>query len=420
MTNEGRRKVLFITPGYACDDRTGGGQRTRLIFSALNSAYDVDVLVVGVRVTKICAEAFAEANSIRCAYNAQPGETKPYSMIRQFQPRLVDKVATVLMHKKRLYTADHQMCESLRCVDFNSYDLIVGRYLRSTARTGVLEFPVSPPVIIDVDDRDDQIVESRINAPGQSAWMKVLLKQHLAAIRRIMDELLPLGSHLWVASDADADVLAHPSVSVLQNIPFFTPSNEVQGNTVEVRSNKTILFVGSAGHMPNMEGITNFILHCWPAIIKNHPTAQLRIVGSGEWDKLLPMKTRLPGVEVVGELDDLTPEYQRASFCISPVERGGGTKIKVLEALAFERVIVSALNSAYGLPSEMLNGPVSMASDGAQMVELCNELLSGPETARVNALKGRRIIEEKFSRQQFSRIVTEDCERIIRDHKIKS
>ncbi|GJL94841.1 MAG: hypothetical protein DHS20C05_12460 [Hyphococcus sp.] len=421
MTSEGRRRVLFIAPYYACNKRTGGGQRTRLIFSALTSVFDVDVVVVGSYLPGASAVTFAEAGRVCLAKCIAPNEMRPFSIVRPLHPKLVSKAATALVHKARLYAADDQMRQSLGDIDFNFYDLIVGRYLQPTAQTGVLDMPVSAPVIIDIDDRDDQIIESRLEAVEQSPWVKSLLNRHLKAVQRVMATLLPRASHLWTASKADADVLEQSSVSVLPNIPFFMPSDDVvKSNTTEVNSEKTILFVGSAGHAPNAEGIANFILHCWPAITVNHPTAQLHIVGSGEWDRSLPMVARLPGVEVVGAVDDLAPEYKRALFCISPVERGAGTKIKVLEALAFGRGIVTAPNSAYGLPPEMLDGPVRVASDRAQMIELCNGLLSSPERALAYAWEGRKIIEDKFNRDQFTRIVTEDCERTIGEHNSKA
>lgn len=408
MTNSSN-KVLLIAPAYASVPKSGGGQRTQLLFEALKQRFAVDVVAVGGGYEGSVEEAYDGAGALYYGVNRQPGETPPFSFFRRWNSRTIDKVATAILPTDRLYRADNAMRESLKGVDFSSYALIVGRYLRPTARAGVFDVENAPPILIDIDDRDDHSFEERLAEPELSLPMRFVLTRHIRAIRRIMPRLLGKAGHLWVANPEDAPLMRHHSVDFLPNIPFYQP--DAAYDSAAAARSKTILYVGTSGYAPNYDGVVRFLEKCWPAIAAVHPDARFRIVGS-DWDRLGAL-AETPGVELAGFCKDLAPEYEKAAFCVAPVYYGGGTKIKVIEALAFHRAVVATAHAAHGFPKEQLGDALTEARDDKEMIDACCALLNDAERRMSANALGDLLHNAGYSREAFSKTVLSACERAL-------
>jgi glycosyltransferase involved in cell wall biosynthesis len=121
------------------------------------------------------------------------------------------------------------------------------------------------------------------------------------------------------------------------------------GHAVHVRSHAepsepAVMFVGF-DHAGNL-GIRDFLEHVWPAVKAKCPGARLSIYGSVV--RQLPDVID-PSVTAVGEVDDLADAYARAAVVICPVRHGSGLKIKLVEALAHGRAVVTTSEGLRGL-----------------------------------------------------------------------
>ncbi len=115
-------------------------------------------------------------------------------------------------------------------------------------------------------------------------------------------------------------------------------------DTVPAVTEPSLLLVGS-GNAMNVQGLRDFLQLCWPLVRDALPEAQLRIVGSvGAQVGYAP-----PGVQVLGRVDDLGAEYDRARVIINPIVAGTGLKIKTVEALSHLRPVVCWPAGADGL-----------------------------------------------------------------------
>lgn len=106
------------------------------------------------------------------------------------------------------------------------------------------------------------------------------------------------------------------------------------------------LLVVNATYAPNVEAARWLIDDVWPRV--RRPGAVLRVVGRSSGGL-----AGGPGVEVVGEVDDLGAEYAAAAFVVAPVRGGGGTQLKVAEALAAGRAVVATPYSARSVPPDL-------------------------------------------------------------------
>lgn len=109
-----------------------------------------------------------------------------------------------------------------------------------------------------------------------------------------------------------------------------------------------IVFVGSMNGHPNIEGAVWFVRSVWPGIHARFPSWRLTLVGSDPAPAVLALRDQA-GVEVTGTVSDVRPYYQEALAAIVPLRTVGGTRLKILEAMAAGVPVVSTTFGAEGL-----------------------------------------------------------------------
>jgi GT2 family glycosyltransferase/glycosyltransferase involved in cell wall biosynthesis len=146
-----------------------------------------------------------------------------------------------------------------------------------------------------------------------------------------------------------------------------------------------LLFIGSFAHRPNVMAVEYFLREVWPRLGGALPV--LHII-AGARHESFPVAAPLdqPGIEVEGFVSDVRPAYARAQVVIAPLVASAGTNIKILEAMAMGKAIVSTPAGVNGL--DVLGGEdVVIASDPQAMAEAILELLRDP--ARRHGLEQR-------------------------------
>jgi glycosyltransferase involved in cell wall biosynthesis len=152
------------------------------------------------------------------------------------------------------------------------------------------------------------------------------------------------------------------------------------------------VFFGHFGYEPNRRGIERFVTEGWPEVLRRRPDATLAIAGGGMEPPLRSRLEEVPGVRVLGLVDDLNDLLAGARTVIVPLWVGGGTRLKVLEALAAARPVVGTAVGVEGIgftPGvEGLVGetPAALAAGVA-------ELLADPARAAALGAAGRELAE---------------------------
>ena len=128
----------------------------------------------------------------------------------------------------------------------------------------------------------------------------------------------------------------------------------------------SIVFTGAIRYQPNADAVTYFVRRVWPLIRDLEPNATFNIVGADPPDEVVRLG-ELSGVRVSGSVDDVRPWLRSASAVVVPLLSGGGTRLKILEAFASGRPVVSTTIGASGLDVEddrhliIADRPVDMA-----------------------------------------------------------
>ena len=133
---------------------------------------------------------------------------------------------------------------------------------------------------------------------------------------------------------------------------FFRPSG------VEKSAPHNLVFTGSMDWLPNEDAIRYFTEQIMPRIKSQIPDATLTVVGRNPYQSLVELAKNDDSIIVTGRVDDVRPYMERAAAYVVPLRVGGGTRLKIFEAMAMEKPIVSTTIGAEGLP----------VSDGAELL----------------------------------------------------
>lgn len=176
--------------------------------------------------------------------------------------------------------------------------------------------------------------------------------------------------------DALGQLVGRKNVSVLP--PPFPPRPLPDDRRIPGRC----LFVGGKAKT-NQAGLRWFLGHCWQEIRRAVPQATLEVCGSvGEClEPPLP-----PGVHAAGRVPDLEPSYAAAEVCLAPLRFGSGVKLKLLEAAAFGRAVVSTSTGLQGLAG-WDDGAAIRADDPQAFAAAVVRLLSSEAERRQRAEK---------------------------------
>ncbi len=170
-----------------------------------------------------------------------------------------------------------------------------------------------------------------------------------------------------------------------------------------------LVFTGSMDWMPNEDGIVWFVRQVLPRIRETVPEARLTVVGRLPGPGLLALAGAVPGVEFTGRVPDVRPWLERATLSIVPLRVGGGTRLKIYEAMAMECPVVSTTIGAEGLP--LMDGEhLRLADDPVAMAEACAELLRTPQQTQGMAGRAAHYVRSSFGWDGVARTFVRLCE----------
>lgn len=156
-----------------------------------------------------------------------------------------------------------------------------------------------------------------------------------------------------------------------------------------------ILFLGSLDWRPNLDAVGLLLDQVFPAIRRAVPGARLSIVGRNPPDWLVAKGRRVSGVEVHGNVPDVRPYLAAAGVLAVPLRIGGGSRLKILEALAAGLPVVSTRVGAEGLALQA-GRDLTVVEDVADMVPALVQHSLRPKDGLAQADSGRRVVLQRY------------------------
>lgn len=244
----------------------------------------------------------------------------------------------------------------------------------------VLRYPEGAPVVFTEHEA--------IRAPASQWRSPHLGERPQRALRaldwRRWDSFLP---RVWqrfdllqVFCEADAAAVRRRSPDLAPRIrvnPYGMILPEPFDQTAEAPG--SLLFTGTFAHLPNRDAALWLAREIMPAVWSRQPGATLRIVGSTPPREILELAG--PRIEVVADAPEMEPHLAAAAVVLAPVRSGGGMRMKVLEAMAGGKAVVTTPLGAEGFTSIDPEPPLAIA-DGGEQIAVATAALLGDDRRR--------------------------------------
>jgi glycosyltransferase involved in cell wall biosynthesis len=200
----------------------------------------------------------------------------------------------------------------------------------------------------------------KCSEPNFRTWVRKRL--HLPQIKFIENTFIQKSDQVWVCSDQDEKLLkilygefSHSyvipnSINIDYYQSVYLERSKSFNNTQKSQLN--ILFPGHFGYLPNIEAAQLLIEKIYPKIREIYPDCRLLLVGREPTNFMQEASHKNPNIIVTGEVADMRPYLTEADIMIVPLQKGSGTRFKILEAFASGCPVISTKKGAEGLKAE--------------------------------------------------------------------
>jgi glycosyltransferase involved in cell wall biosynthesis len=173
------------------------------------------------------------------------------------------------------------------------------------------------------------------------------------------------------------------------NVDYFTP-----GAAPPEKGH--LVMVSGMNWFPNRDMVLYFVGQIWPALSAKRQDLKLTIVGASPPEEVTALAARDTRVTVTGWVDDVRPFMERAQVYLCPMRDGGGTRLKILDALAMGKAIVATTMALEGI-DVVPERDVLVADDPSQFVAQVVRLVDDPDLAPRVGASGRDFAVQHFS-----------------------
>ena len=301
------------------------------------------------------------------------------------------------------YTSDEMKQALVRILAENAFDIIqiesihLMNYLPAIRAAGG-----RPLVICDWHNVESDLI--RQYAESQSSIARKTYARRTARLMSEFEEraLSEFDAHIAV-SEHDAERLrrvnSDSQVQVVENgvdVDYYAGQDEAKTKT-------RIIFVGSMDYHANIEAAISFAKNIWPAVREKHPALTFTIVGRNPPSSVRELAT-ISGVEVTGSVEDVRPYYREAVMAVVPLNVGGGSRLKILEAMAAGVPVVSTVLGAEGL--HVHHGENILLSDSdEELAKTIISLMNEPDLRAKIIFGGRQLVADRYDWSKLGSIL---------------
>jgi len=211
---------------------------------------------------------------------------------------------------------------------------------------------------------------------------RVVFKLESAKMTRYERTTVQRFDHVIAVSDHDRKLMSDMTdAKRISVVPTGVDLNEYASVTGTNNSNHEprVLFLGSMDWEANIDGVDFFCREIWPAVLSTAPSAKFYVVGRNPHPII--RKWASDSVEVTGRVESVLPYLRDALIFVVPLRIGGGTRLKIYEAMAAGKAVVSTTVGAEGL--DVHHGQdILLADDAADFTRSIVSLLEDPERRR--------------------------------------
>jgi sugar transferase (PEP-CTERM/EpsH1 system associated) len=377
-------RILVLSTAIPFPPTSGGKLRTFHLLRALARRYELTL--VGFTYGEVTDEPAFPVRVVSVPWLPPP----LYRQMHDADPVLAQSAADRLANDAAApwcvnWVESKAFDDAIRALKPEGFDLVL---LEGTPMARFLDH--LPPEMIKILDFMDvysrmgqKQVEERQGAARESAGRE-------ANRTRRFEQQAAMQCNLCLAVSDDEAAAARELLNVdhLEVVPngvdtaYFAPSGDEPDPC-------SLLFTGTMSYRPNAEAVSDFVRQVLPLIVEKLPNAKLHVVGVAPPKEIQSLAS--PHVVIHGFVPDMRPYHRRAAVVVVPLRRGGGTKLKVLEAAAMGKAVVSTTVGIEGLPF-CPDRDVLVANSPSQFAEAVVCLASNRSQQQTLGARARQVV----------------------------
>jgi polysaccharide biosynthesis protein PslH len=239
----------------------------------------------------------------------------------------------------------------------------------------------------------EAIIWQRHVAVPQAALRRAYFRAQWQRMRRYEAEQCRRFAHVIAVSATDAESMQREyQVASVGCVPTGVDL-EYFSASLRPRQSRELVFVGSMDWMPNDDGVRWFASEIFSRIQERVAGARLTVVGRSPSAAMRELAARNSAIEVTGTVADVRPYLERAAVSVVPLRIGGGTRLKLYEAMAMGIPVVSTTIGAEGLPVRHGEQLLIADSTDEQVAAICALLADQQRAAALSANALRHVRE---------------------------
>jgi glycosyltransferase involved in cell wall biosynthesis len=291
-----------------------------------------------------------------------------------------------------------------RILRSGAIDVCVADFLHAAAN---LPLESSVPVVLFAHNVE-HVIWKRLAANENRLWRRALLEIEWRKVRRSERDACRRSRSVVAVSPVDAASLAEnaPHASVRSIATGVDTSYFVANGTPEAAAH--LVFTGAMDWYPNEEAMLFFIAEVLPRVQSEVPEVTLAIVGRNPSARLRSASAAA-NIRITGTVDDVRPFIDEGTVYVVPLLTGGGTRLKIFEALSMGKAVISTTVGAEGLP--LVDGQHYVCADGAEdFARAVVSLLRDPRRRKALGGSGRELVQTHYSWGNVARTFESHCQ----------
>jgi polysaccharide biosynthesis protein PslH len=383
-------KILWLNSGLLLPLNKGGRLRTWHLMRHLAPKHDITYL------------SFAEPGQRHedrvgmrevCNVLETVPRTDPAKGTLAFYADAARHIVDPLPYAVGKYRSAEYAAQVRRFLDAGGFDVIVADFLPPVAN---LPRSLPVPSVLFTHNVEAEIWRRHVENTT-NPFSRTLMTQQWNRMLRFEREALSRFDLVLAVSDADSQTferlypgaLRRP-VHVVQtgvDTSYFTP---MPGSERPAH----LVFTGSMDWLPNEDGMIYFVREILPRIRQVEPDATLSIIGRAPTPAVKALAEG-SGIQVTGRVDDVRPHVAKGTVYVVPLRIGGGTRLKIFEAMSMAKAVVSTTVGAEGLPVTT-GRDIVIADDPARFAQAVVHLIRDEASRRRIESAARELVVEKY------------------------
>lgn len=387
---------------------TGARTRSARLFERLAAMHDVTIACF-----KTASDRPEEIRQMRsCCSRLETIEWREHA---KFTPAFWGQLAVNLLSPYP-YTVDKYVSGAMQrrlrdLVDKPGYDVLVCDFVQPCLNA--LDLPITPKILF--QHNVEAILRERHYKQTINPAARAFLYWEWSRLRRFEGQASRRFDHCIMVSDEDCRLMAElygvtrtSAVPTGVDVEYFQPREpEATGHHV--------VFTGSMDWLPNEDGIRFFVRDILP-LVRRELDVTFWVVGRDPSPSVRRLADSSPGVRVTGTVADVRPYIDRGAVYVVPLRIGGGTRIKIFEAMAMGKPVVSTRIGAEGLPVSSGKNIV-LADDPRDFAGEVVALLGDAAARRRIGCAARRFVVENYTWDQAARRFSDICEAVVEEKR---